>query len=172
MKKFSQKSQPSAPPGYGGAFGRGTRTGERIATIKNIPGGVMLEVQTPYSEDLYKALTTNIPANQRTWDAQHKVWYIWKKNFDLLTHILSKHCDDTILVDFPAPEVAADDWSKLYLLPGAPMELVQSAYRVMAKLYHPDVNKATDASERMKAINAAYKHLMGEFASEDKENGK
>lgn len=165
MKKFTHQG-PSAPPGSLGSFGRGSTTGKRIATIKNIPGGVMLEVQFPYNKELVNAMTTSIPSTQRNWDNMHKIWYIWKKNLEVISHLLQKYCDEVLLLDFPPLEVAADDWAKLYLLPGAPMELVQAAYRIMAKQHHPD--RGGDP-EKMKLINAAYKNLMGEFAKDDQD---
>jgi DnaJ-class molecular chaperone len=42
----------------------------------------------------------------------------------------------------------------------APYEVVRAAYRVMARLHHPDVNKkATSAQSRMAHINKAYEVL-------------
>ena len=38
----------------------------------------------------------------------------------------------------------------------AEQEMIDAAYRCLCKLYHPDVNRHADASEHMKAINAAY----------------
>jgi molecular chaperone DnaJ len=39
---------------------------------------------------------------------------------------------------------------------GASGEEIKSAFRQMARKYHPDVNRATDAEERFKEINEAY----------------
>ena len=36
---------------------------------------------------------------------------------------------------------------------------IKSAYRRLARQYHPDVNKSTDAEERFKEINEAYEVL-------------
>ena len=33
---------------------------------------------------------------------------------------------------------------------------IKKAYKVMAKKYHPDLNKTPEAAEKMKEINAAY----------------
>jgi len=38
-------------------------------------------------------------------------------------------------------------------------EVVQAAYRVLARAYHPDVNQAPNAARMMRQINAAYKVL-------------
>jgi DnaJ-class molecular chaperone len=40
---------------------------------------------------------------------------------------------------------------------------IKSAYRKLARTYHPDVYKGADAEERMKKINAAYVVLEDKF---------
>ena len=55
----------------------------------------------------------------------------------------------------PTPE-PADLYEILQVHPAAHPEVIQAAYRRLAQIYHPDRNPATDASERMAEINAAY----------------
>jgi hypothetical protein len=38
-------------------------------------------------------------------------------------------------------------------------EVVQAAYRALARSYHPDVNPSSDAARRMRQLNAAYSVL-------------
>ncbi len=38
-------------------------------------------------------------------------------------------------------------------------EVIESAYRRLSRMYHPDVNKSPDANERMKRLNLAYEVL-------------
>lgn len=45
-------------------------------------------------------------------------------------------------------------------------EAVKLAYRRLARLYHPDVNPAPDATARMQAINEAYEKIMQQFEDE------
>lgn len=45
-------------------------------------------------------------------------------------------------------------------------EAVRDAYRQQARRYHPDVNTAPDATERMQQINEAYRRIMG-YLGED-----
>ena len=51
------------------------------------------------------------------------------------------------------------DYRTLFVLPGAPPELVKAAYRALALLFHPDRSRAPDATERMKALNGAYERI-------------
>ncbi|MDY6833202.1 MAG: DnaJ domain-containing protein [Chloroflexota bacterium] len=48
------------------------------------------------------------------------------------------------------------DYTVLHLLPSAPPKLVDTAYRTLAQLYHPDVNTSPDANAKMKNLNRAY----------------
>jgi len=48
----------------------------------------------------------------------------------------------------------------LGILPGASQEEIKKAYRVLARKYHPDVNKEPGAEERFRKINEAYRVLM------------
>ncbi len=47
----------------------------------------------------------------------------------------------------------------LQIDPEAEPEIVEAAYKRLARKYHPDVNPASDAKERMQAINLAYETL-------------
>src|SRR5258708_4224886 len=38
-------------------------------------------------------------------------------------------------------------------------EVVQAAYRALARAYHPDVNPSSDAARQMRQLNAAYSVL-------------
>ena len=64
-------------------------------------------------------------------------------------------CDATMHLAENVPNGA---WGALYLMPGAPPEVVKAAYRALAQLYHPD--KGGDTA-RMQEINAAMEELVG-----------
>ena len=49
-----------------------------------------------------------------------------------------------------------DLYSILQVTPDARLEEIKSAYRRLAKKYHPDVNPSPDAQHRMKDLNHAY----------------
>src|SRR5919109_5410917 len=53
----------------------------------------------------------------------------------------------------------ADYYEVLGVPRGATDEQIRSAYRRLARQYHPDVNKAADAADRFKQITEAYEVL-------------
>jgi curved DNA-binding protein CbpA len=57
----------------------------------------------------------------------------------------------------------------LQVSPGARPEVIQAAYRVLARIYHPDVSPAADADGKTRLLNAAYDILSdpGRRASYD-----
>lgn len=52
-----------------------------------------------------------------------------------------------------------DTYKVLQVDPSAELEVIEAAYRRLARKYHPDVNRSPDAAERMKELNAAYNVL-------------
>lgn len=126
---------------------------------------MFLILEAPYSADFTETLKKSIPTKKRTWDANDKAWYVLRDQFDKLTHLLSEYFDETILLDFPANEVSSDSWSKMFLIKGAPVEIIQAVYRVLSKKYHPDL--AGGSEEKMKELNAVYKELMAGLTNGD-----
>ena len=54
--------------------------------------------------------------------------------------------------------------ARLYLLDGAPLEVVRAAYKALAVKYHPD--KGGDVGT-MTSINVAYNEILGELKNGD-----
>lgn len=50
----------------------------------------------------------------------------------------------------------SEDWATLGCAPKAPMEIVDAAYKILAKRYHPDTG---GSHERMVKLNAAYERI-------------
>ena len=139
-------------------------SGKRVASLRLTENDVFVIVEAPYDADFTETLKASIPMKKRTWDNNDKAWYVVKDQLDKLTHILDKYYDEVILLGFPTQDLATDAWGKLFLVQGAPIELIQAAYRIMAKKHHPDVGGDPD---KMKDVNAAYKELMQGFTNGD-----
>lgn len=67
-----------------------------------------------------------------------------------------------------------DLYEILQVHPSAEQEVIDVAFRRLARMYHPDVNKSPDANERMKALNLAYETLgdPAKRADYDRQHGK
>lgn len=53
----------------------------------------------------------------------------------------------------------ANHYSTLQVHTDAEQEIIEAAYRTLARKYHPDINRTTDANQRMQQINEAYEVL-------------
>jgi len=53
----------------------------------------------------------------------------------------------------------SDPYSILGVAPNATNDEVKSAYRKLAKKYHPDVNKDPDAESKFKEVTKAYEDI-------------
>ena len=137
-----------------------------VASVRYLPSGLFIQVEAPYNKPFTDELKKSVPAKKRMWYNNDKCWYVVKDQFDKLTHLMDKHYDETILLDFPEQEVSNDSWSKLWLIEGAPLEIVQAVYKVLSKKHHPDLGGDV---VKMTEINVAHKDILGEFA--EKENG-
>ena len=126
----------------------------------------------PYNPEFVEALKGCIPVRQRHWQAEKRLWRIDHSAGDTLDELLRRFYGD---YDFVAPgelglepgqhrqagpqaqhRLPAEACRVLHLQPSAPAELVTAAYRVLAKLHHPDRGGDTEAMQR---INAAYEAL-------------
>jgi DnaJ-class molecular chaperone len=57
----------------------------------------------------------------------------------------------------------ADDWSELFLIPGAPRIVIDAAYKALSKQYHPDTGYVDERAQAR--LNAAYDRLVAQEAS-------
>lgn len=57
------------------------------------------------------------------------------------------------------PPASPDYYAVLQVSPTAETAIIEAAYRQLARLYHPDVDRTPGAKERMQTINAAYEVL-------------
>lgn len=138
--------------------------GKRVASLRYLPSGLMLQLEVPFDRDFTESLKKSVQSKKRIWDGNDKCWYVCKDQFDRVCHLLDQTFDETLLLDFPAAEVSTNSWSKLWLIEGAPLEVVRASYKALAQIYHPD--RGGDLGI-MQTINGAYKEILGELKNGD-----
>ncbi|MEE9277216.1 MAG: J domain-containing protein [Dehalococcoidia bacterium] len=120
-----------------------------------------------------------VPDSHRSFDADRDVWQIWGVYWLSVREVL---CGDLGLgpvreyaswtefegaqrghrtKQLTAPNMEA--YEELFLLPAAPREVVEAAYRALARLYHPD--RGGD-HKRMARINAARATIVDKYQVE------
>ena len=125
------------------------------------------EIAFDFSHSCVEELKRRIPAHCREYDPERRVWAIERGPFvpvaiDILRDIYGAQNvyvhDDRVSGHQDATSAPQQDmaYTTLHLLPTAPPELVQAAYRTLSKLAHPDTGG--NAAE-MVAINNAIEDL-------------
>jgi len=126
-----------------------------------------IQAKTPYVKAFVTAMKDKIPKDYRYWDNDDKVWVVnYSYEVELLA-LCSAYFDDVVQYgqkrysNTTVATTSPPEYETLFLLPTAPKEVVLAAYRVLSKLYHPDVSKLPDANEKMKKVNIAFDEIMG-----------
>jgi hypothetical protein len=129
-----------------------------------------LELTFPYDPALVDALKANIPGRARSYDPATKVWTVTAAWAAIATRLMVETFGDVEIVDDrqepyrrPDPIRTSDHrFAALHLMPSAPPELIEAAYRCLSKLHHPDRvshGERDQAHRQMVAINTAYSEL-------------
>ena len=115
--------------------------------------GPHVVVEFDYHPALVAALKQAIPKSYRRWDPERGAWLIGREFWPTARRVFA-----TFGLLAREEVQVSEPWHVLYLRPGAPAELVEAAYKTLAKLHHPDVGGSND---RMREINLAYERLQG-----------
>lgn len=115
-------------------------------------GGYVLTF--PYDPYLIEALKREIPAHAREYDPTLKAWTVGPVYAAVALELLRAIFPDAEIDGSGAGQrdAAGDAWAVLHLRPTAPPQLVEAAYRCLARLHHPD---AGGDHEQMQALNQA-----------------
>jgi len=122
---------------------------------------------------LIEALKDYVPASHRVYVPDRKTWRVdayahaelhgWladaRSTFNAQVQWIGGETDADPEREWtpPSKPKTSDPYTALWLLPGAPPEVVKAAYKALATLHHPDKPGGDD--ERMRAINSAYQQL-------------
>ncbi len=120
-------------------------------------------VTFPFDRDVVEGIKNIVPAHSRQYDPDEKAWYIAPAYFvpvrNLLTATFMQVEMDADREPFTPPSddrAPRTDFHVLHLRESAPPELVEAAFRCLARIHHPDRGGDTAT---MQAINSAYAAL-------------
>ena len=112
----------------------------------------------PYSRRLVERLKRQVPSHSRVYAPDEKTWTVTADYAARAVRLLLAEYPYA-LVERPRTSVQPNSirptdhaLAELHLLPSAPPELIEIAYRTLARLHHPDVG---GDAETMKRLNAA-----------------
>jgi|SRR5690606_19382502 len=119
-----------------------------------------VDLTFPYSQVLITQLKLDVPAFCRSYAPATKTWTVREPYVDLAVSMVRRAYPDLRVDDrrqyhtglsVPAAR-SAPEYAALHLLPTAPPELVEAAYKTLARIHHPDRGGST---ETMTQINEA-----------------
>ena len=115
-------------------------------------------VTFPFDRDVVESIKQLVPPHSRTYEPDERAWYVTPRYGDLIRKLLQSAFvdveideDETYYSPPPPPTSSAPQTSYhvLYLQPAVPPELVESAYRTLARLHHPDAGGSTETMQRL-----------------------
>jgi hypothetical protein len=131
-----------------------------IPEAQFLEGGAVA-FRVPFRRAWVDTVKATVPSDHREWDPDVKEWTIWPPYAaDVLT--LTKHTYGFVRERGNAAPIADDYFRILHLRETAPIELIESAFRCLAKLHHPD--RGGDHAT-MRRLNSAYEALRERVAS-------
>lgn len=135
-----------------------------VPELRQLPNG-SVELRFPYHAGIVDELKVTIPAWSRSYNPLTKVWTVEQPYATLAAGLMRRAFGHVRTVGAPAGpdpftvyrgDASDPDLIVLHLRDTAPPELVEAAYKTLARLHHPDRGGSTT---RMQELNAAYARL-------------
>jgi hypothetical protein len=112
----------------------------------------------PYSASLVSTIKESVPRGYRRYDPDDHSWTVEPPYAARISQLVQEVYPDTTVhhkatfgPSDPSTPAIDPDYQALHLLPDAPPELVESAYRCLARLNHPDTGGSTQVMQRLNA---------------------
>lgn len=136
------------------------------ARILRTAGGRSYRVEFPFDRDVVDSIKSIVPAHSRTYDPDQKAWYIASVYADIIQRLL-----EAVFIDVemdserttsppPSDRAPRTEYTVLHLLPSAPPELVESAYKCLSRMHHPDAGGATATMQELNAAVATIRRSV------------
>ncbi len=132
------------------------------ARMTRTAGGRSYRVEFPFDRDVVDSIKSIVPAHSRQYDPDEKCWYISPAYRDVIQELLEavfievEMDSERTTYTPPSDRAPRTEFHVLHLRESAPPELVEAAFRCLARIHHPDRGGDTAT---MQAINSAYAAL-------------
>ncbi len=140
-----------------------------IPSILRTADGRSYEVRFPFDRDVVEGIKQLVPAHSRRFDPDEKCWYVAPAFRDVVYELLADtflevetDSERTSTYTPPTNTTPATSYTVLHLLPSAPVEVAEAAYRTLSRLHHPDHGGDT---AKMQALNEAIAIIRRRVAS-------
>jgi hypothetical protein len=137
------------------------------ARMTRTAGGRSYRVEFPFDRDVVDSIKSIVPAHSRQYDPDEKCWYISPAYRDVIQEVLEAVFIDvemdserTTYTPPPSDRAPRTEYTVLHLLPSAPPELVESAYRCLSLLHHPDAGGTTSTMQELNAAVATIRRRV------------
>ena len=115
------------------------------------------KVTFPFDRDAVESIKQMVPPHSRSYDPTERAWHVTSAYRDRIHQLLEDvffevEVDDrrdTSNYSPPTSNTPATAYTVLHLQPTAPAELVDAAYRTLARIHHPDAGGSTETMQRL-----------------------
>jgi DnaJ-domain-containing protein 1 len=128
----------------------------------------------PYDPEMVEEMKT-VPIASRSYDPEQRMWTISDPYADRMLDRFLRRFPHATVNEYgtrgrdsappPPPKVApATPHATLYVLPSAPIEVIEASYKALVKKYHPDRLPAPERAQgnaTLAQINVAFARLTG-----------
>jgi hypothetical protein len=125
-----------------------------VAEIEYLDDGAII-FRVPFRRLWVDTVKQGVPSDHRGWDPDMKAWTVWPPYAETVL-VFTRQTFGSVREVNKADQTADDHVHILHLRETAPLELIESAYRTLAKICHPD--RGGDHAT-MRQINSAYEAL-------------
>jgi hypothetical protein len=124
-------------------------------------------VTFPFDRDVVEGIKNIVPVHSRTYDPDEKAWYIAPAYFVPVRNLLTAtfmqvemDADREPFTPPPSDRAPRTEYTILHLLPSAPPELVESAYKCLSRMHHPDAGGTTTTMQELNSAVATIRRSV------------
>lgn len=121
------------------------------AQVSYSDDGTYMYLKVPFNREFLDAIKASVPKYARLWNPNDKTWRIEGGYHSIAKELIDTYFEGDIDSTSALPD--AELYRALYLIPGAPMELVVQAYGILSDKYKDDM-------AAMSRVLTAYSTIM------------